>query len=74
VTTKIHRGENVIGVLLGNGMYNVQQTKGRYTKFERIYGAPKMIAEPRMRCSDGKSEMIATDTQWQVAPGPIRLS
>jgi alpha-L-rhamnosidase len=74
VTTKMHRGENVIGVLLGNGMYNVQQTRGRYTKFERSYGAPKMIAELRVRYSDGKSETIATDGQWQVAPGPIRFS
>jgi hypothetical protein len=60
--------------LPGNGMYNVQQTKGRYTKFERSYGAPKMIAELRVRYSDGKSETIATDSQWQVAPGPIRFS
>ncbi len=74
VTTKIHRGENVIGVLLGNGMYNVQKTKGRYTKFVGSYGAPKMIAELRLRYSSGESETIATDTQWQVAPGPIKFS
>jgi|HubBroStandDraft_6_1064221.scaffolds.fasta_scaffold12467_5 alpha-L-rhamnosidase len=74
VTTKMHRGVNVIGVLLGNGMYNVQQTTGRYTKFEGSYGAPKMIAELRVRYSDGKSETIATDAQWQVSPGPIRFS
>jgi alpha-L-rhamnosidase len=74
LTANMHRGENVIGVLLGNGMYNVQRTEGRYTKFLGSYGPPKMIAELRLRYSDGESETIATDAEWQVAPGPIKFS
>ena len=38
VTTLLKPGENVIGVMLGNGMYNVQQTNGRYTKFAGTFG------------------------------------
>ena len=74
VTGALRRGENVLAVLLGNGMYNVQRTPGRYTKFEGSYGAPKLIAELRVRYADGTQDLIASDAHWQVARGPIVFS
>jgi hypothetical protein len=74
VTRWLAPGRNVIGVMLGNGMYNVQQTKGRYTKFEGSFGGPKLIAELRVRYADGKTETIATDGSWKAVRGPVLFS
>jgi alpha-L-rhamnosidase len=74
ITSQLHPGQNVIRVLLGNGMYNVQHTRGRYTKFEGTFGIPKLTADIQLRYADGHVEHITTNTQWQSAPGPIRFS
>jgi alpha-L-rhamnosidase len=74
LTGKVKQGKNVLGVLVGNGMYNVQRTKGRYTKFEGSFGLPKVIAELRLRYADGKTETLATDATWKVARGPVIFS
>jgi hypothetical protein len=71
VTSQLHTGMNVLGVMLGNGMYNVQKTKGRYTKFDGSFGAPRLIAELRLTYAGGKVETIATDEHWKSARGPI---
>ncbi|MGP8251248.1 MAG: family 78 glycoside hydrolase catalytic domain [Terracidiphilus sp.] len=74
VTQMLRRGENALGVLLGNGMYRVQSTKGRYTKFEGSYGPPKCIAQIHIELADGQKLDIATDATWKTAPGPITFS
>ena len=55
-------------------MYNVQHTKGRYTKCEGSFGAPKLIAELRVKHADGTSEVIASDAAWKVALGLVTFS
>jgi hypothetical protein len=74
VTRWLTPGAHVLGVMLGNGMYNVQKTKGRYTKFDGSFGVPKLIAELRVRYADGKTETIATDGSWKVERGPVLFS
>ena len=64
-------GTHALGVTLGNGMYNVQRTKGRYTKFEGSFGEPMLTAELRVRYRDGREEVIATDHTWSAAKGPV---
>jgi len=66
-------GPHTLTVLLGNGMYNVQKTRGRYTKFDATFGPPKLIAELVVRTKDGP-QTIPTDTTWQAAPGPITFN
>jgi len=73
-TLALKPGKHVLGVMLGNGMYNVQQTKVRYTKFEGSFGPPKLIVELQVKYADGKTETIATDTAWKVAKGPVTFS
>jgi hypothetical protein len=73
VTTRVRAGAaNAIGLILGNGMYNV--TGGRYVKFTGSFGPIKAIAQLRLDYSDGTSEFIGTDAHWQAAPGPITFS
>jgi alpha-L-rhamnosidase len=71
---KLAPGTHVLGVMLGNGMYNVQRTKGRYTKFEGSFGPPSMIAELALKYADGKTEVIDSDAQWKVAKGPVTFA
>lgn len=74
VTRWLTPGSHVLGVMLGNGMYNVQKTSGRYTKFEGSFGVPKLIAELRVRYADGKIDTIGTDAGWKVTRGPVMFS
>ncbi len=71
VTKLLVPGPNVIGVMLGNGMYRVEETKGRYTKFTGSFGQPKLIAQLDVRFADGSHQMIASDGSWKTARGPI---
>ena len=72
VTDRIVQGRNAVGVMLGNGMYNV--VGGRYVKFTGSMGPPKMIAQVRLDYADGTSETIGSDATWKAARGPITFS
>ncbi len=74
VTSLLHQGTNIIGVLLGNGMYNVEGLKGRYTKFVGSMGQPKVIAELHLHFTDGTMSMITSGGNWKISDGPIRFS
>jgi len=74
VTSLLAGGENVIGVMLGNGMYNVEKTKGRYSKFYGSFGQPKLIAQLHVLFSDGSEQTIISDGSWKTTPGPITFS
>lgn len=74
ITGQVNKGENVLGVMLGNGMYNVPGIDGRYTKFIGSFGNPKMILQMHITFADGTHQVIASDHTWQTAPGPIVLS
>ncbi len=74
LTKSLRVGGNALGVMLGNGMYNVQHTKGRYIKYEGSFGVPKLIAELRVKYADGTSEVIASDAAWRAARGPVTFS
>jgi hypothetical protein len=71
VTRLVVPGENALGVMLGNGMYNVFSPANRYTKFRRSYGQPKLIAALVLRYSNGTQQRIVSDGAWKTAPGPI---
>jgi hypothetical protein len=72
LTGRVKPGENVLGVLLGNGMYNV--TGGRYAKFTGSFGPPKLLAQIHLDFADGTSVCIPTDSSWKTTAGPITFS
>jgi hypothetical protein len=72
ITALLHKGRNAVGLLLGNGMYNV--VGGRYVKFKGSFGPLKAIAQLRLEYGDGAIEFVGTDAQWMAAPGPITFS
>lgn len=69
VTARLRKGENVIGVLLGNGFYNEQG--GRYTKLKVTFGAPTLFFRMTLRFEDGSEQIIRSDESWKYAPSPI---
>jgi alpha-L-rhamnosidase len=78
-TSMVDKGRDVLAVMLGNGMYNVQRTElpgvlprgQRYTKFAASFGAPELIAQLDVRYPDGSREIISTDQSWKVERGPV---
>lgn len=74
VTAMLHSGTNVVGVMVGNGMFNVVRTPQRYTKLVNSFGVPQILLQMEVWYRDGSQEMIASDGTWQSAPGPITFS
>ena len=74
VTRLLRPGANAFGVLLGNGMYNVQGVKGHYTKFIGSFGQPKLILQMEVRYADGSSDRIVSNGSWLTHPGPVVFS
>lgn len=74
VTDLIRRGPNTVGFELGNGIYNVPATPGRYQKFTGSMGPPKLIAQLEVTYADGSTQTIASDQSWRAALGPVTFS
>jgi hypothetical protein len=74
VTSLLRNGENALGIMLGNGMYRVLLTPGRYTKFVGSYGPPKCIVQLHVEFADGEAMDVASDGTWKTTPGPITFS
>lgn len=73
ITDELKRGSNVIGIELGNGMFNVLGG-GRFTKFKHSFGPQQAIAQIRLEYADGSTDIIGTDRTWRTSPGPITFS
>ncbi len=72
ITAHLRRGENVLGALLGNGMYNV--VGGRYTKFKGSFGLLRLTVTLHLIFADGTISRLVTDGDWKCHPGPITFS
>jgi hypothetical protein len=72
VTSQLTNGNNAIGVMLGNGFFNVPNE--RYRKTLLAYGNPKMIMKLLVEYTDGTKQEIITDNSWKTAPSPITFS
>ena len=72
ISYMIQKGENAIGVILGNGFYNTIST--RYSKLWRSYGPPTLFFKMVVEYTDGKTEVIRSDKSWKYAPSPITFN
>lgn len=70
--TTLLQKKNVLGIMLGNGFYNVPRE--RYFKQLISFGAPKVKLILFLKYADGSSEVIVTDQSWKVCEGPISYS
>ncbi|MGN7990338.1 family 78 glycoside hydrolase catalytic domain [Pedobacter sp. 22226] len=74
VTKQLKRGENAIGVMLGNGFYYIPPVKDRYRKLKVAFGYPKMICRVLVEYTDGTSTNVISDQSWKTAPSPVTFS
>lgn len=72
VTSQLQKGDNVLGVMLGNGMFNVPRE--RYFKLIISYGYPMMIMKLQLEYKDGSSETIVSDQNWKASASPVTYS
>ncbi len=72
VTAMLKQGKNAVGVLVGNGFYNINRE--RYRKLVIAYGYPKMICKLTIVYSDGTSSDMVSGTDWKCAASPIEFS
>ncbi|HEY6914620.1 MAG TPA: glycoside hydrolase family 78 protein, partial [Paludibacter sp.] len=72
ITSYLKKGENVVGVLLGNGFFNAQG--GRYSKLKVSFGAPTLFFKTIIRYSDNSIEEIVSDKSWKYAFSPITFN
>jgi len=71
VTQQLQKGENAIGVVLGNGWYNHQPMA--VWNFDKApwRARPTFCLELKILYKDGTTETIVSDKQWKTASGPI---
>ncbi len=72
VTELLKEGRNGIGLLLGDGMYNVPG--GRYVYFPRSYGKCKFLLQMNVTYEDGRRQEIVSDMSWRMAESALRFS
>ncbi|MGJ7031862.1 family 78 glycoside hydrolase catalytic domain [Niabella hirudinis] len=71
VSQQLQQGQNVIGVLLGNGWYNHQSTAVWYFDKAPWRNRPAFCLDLRVRYTDGSEEIISTDRSWKTALSPV---
>ncbi|WP_312333413.1 alpha-L-rhamnosidase [Sphingobacterium sp.] len=71
VTAQLQKGENAIGVILGNGWYNHQPMA--VWNFDKApwRDRPAFCLDLHIVYADGSQETIVSDEQWKTASGPI---
>ncbi|MDE6857216.1 MAG: family 78 glycoside hydrolase catalytic domain, partial [Alistipes sp.] len=69
VTRLLRRGDNALGVILGNGRYFWLRAQGKPIAG---FGLPRLLAQLEIEYADGSRRTVATDDTWRVTShGPI---
>ncbi|MBC8618634.1 family 78 glycoside hydrolase catalytic domain [Parabacteroides faecis] len=67
ITSGLVKGENCLGVMLGEGWYGQDKVWGAWAK----YGDPLFRLQMEITYEDGSKETIVSDESWQWIPGPV---
>ena len=70
VTGLLHKGENALGAILGDGWY--AGTMGNSGERHYYGGYARFAAQLEIEYTDGTTERVATDGTWRGAFGPIK--
>lgn len=71
VTDMLQKGQNAIGVVVGNGWYNCFAEDPWNTRQASWRHWPKAVAELHVTLSDGTKFFLPTNNTWMSAHGPI---
>lgn len=70
ITHLLTKGENAVGVILGNGFYNSRHPQGQ-RRMTEPYGAPRFFGQIIITYSDNSTQTICSDTTWRAAKSAI---
>ena len=71
VTRLLKRGDNAVGVILGNGWYNVQNRAAWDFDLAPWRAAPKLRLQIEVEFTDGRRVTVSSDPSWKSAASPI---
>lgn len=74
VTEHLRKGSNMIGVMLGNGFFNLPTADQWFTQAASWKGSPKMICELHITTKNNKEICIPSDTTWESHMSPITFN
>ncbi len=72
ITRFVKKGDNVIGVIVGNGFFNINRE--RYRKMVVAYGYPRLIFNIVLKMKDGSLKTIQSDENCKTSASPITFS
>jgi alpha-L-rhamnosidase len=73
VTKNLSRGENALGVILGNGRYYADRSKTYAGTVS--FGWPKLLLNLHLEYADGSTQEIVSDESWKLTiDGPVRAN
>ena len=71
ITNDLRSGDNAVGVLLGNGWYNMQSTAVWYFHEAPWRGRPCFCLDIRITYEDGSTETVSSGKDWKTSLSPI---
>ena len=71
LTKFLRKGENAVGVILGNGWYNHQSTAVWYFDQAPWRARPRFCMDIRLTYSDGSTETVVSGTDWKTSLSAI---
>lgn len=77
VTKLLRKGDNTLGLELGNGIFNVFNEPGdpnRYMKAAAGHGAPRALGQLEVTYADGTTQVVATDESWDTTLGEVTFT
>jgi alpha-L-rhamnosidase len=72
VTKRIKQGENALGMLIGNGWFDVNENEEWNFLNAHWRAKPRFILNLHLTYSDGSVEDVSTDDKWKATHGPIQ--
>lgn len=70
VSEFLDKGENVLGIMLGNGWFDPIPKWWSWRM--QWFGEKQAMFNMQLTYKDGSTEVISTDETWKIADGPIR--
>jgi alpha-L-rhamnosidase len=75
VSSLMQKGENTVGVMLGNGAYNIRSVGGRYSwGGGKSMGNPCFMVQIHILYNDGSETLVASGEGWKYTAGPVTFN
>lgn len=69
VSKFLNKGENVLGIMLGNGWFNPNPKWWGWQM--QWFGEKQAMLQMQIIYKDGSKQLITTDESWKIAEGPV---